>query len=327
MFRPTGRCTRAICRSGTPSRRARPRAGARVGAAHDADPPGGRPAPPERAAPSSGRSWSVTTTSRVLSTKDGRPGSRSVRQLGRPGQVARPARYGSRDHARNAAGTRRPARRRRRQRARLDVGRQSPCAMAQAGSSCVRSPVTSAWLRDVATGTLRVRAPGGRATPEPGPRDQIWPPVVLAPMAGITNVAFRRLCREQGAGLYVCEMITTRALVERNPKTLRDDRVRRRRGAPRSLQLYGVDPDVDGRRRADGRRGGPGRPHRPQLRLPGAQGDPHGRRLGAALAAQAVRPHRAGRRCEAARAGRRPGHDQDAQGHRRRPSDVRRSRA
>ncbi|WP_189168107.1 tRNA dihydrouridine synthase DusB [Pilimelia anulata] len=68
-------------------------------------------------------------------------------------------------------------------------------------------------------------------------------PVVLAPMAGITNVAFRQLCREQGAGVYVCEMVMTRALVERNPKTMRmiafadDER-------PRSLQLYGVDPDV-----------------------------------------------------------------------------------
>ena len=72
---------------------------------------------------------------------------------------------------------------------------------------------------------------------------RIWPPVVLAPMAGITNVAFRRLCREQGAGLYVCEMVTTRALVERNPKTLRMisfDAGER----PRSLQLYGVDPEV-----------------------------------------------------------------------------------
>ena len=38
-------------------------------------------------------------------------------------------------------------------------------------------------------------------------------------MAGITNVAFRRLCREQGAGIYVCEMITTVALAHRNPKT------------------------------------------------------------------------------------------------------------
>ncbi len=71
-------------------------------------------------------------------------------------------------------------------------------------------------------------------------------PVVLAPMAGITNAAFRQLCREQGGGLYVCEMITTVALVERNPKTLKmiafgaDER-------PRSLQLYGVDPDVTAR--------------------------------------------------------------------------------
>ena len=48
------------------------------------------------------------------------------------------------------------------------------------------------------------------------------PAVVLAPMAGITNPAFRTLCREFGAGLYVCEMITTRALVERNAKTLAD---------------------------------------------------------------------------------------------------------
>src|SRR5439155_18514699 len=72
------------------------------------------------------------------------------------------------------------------------------------------------------------------------------PPVVLAPMAGITNAAFRQLCREQGAGLYVCEMVTTRALVERNPKTMRmiafgtDER-------PRSLQLYGVDPEITAR--------------------------------------------------------------------------------
>jgi nifR3 family TIM-barrel protein len=71
------------------------------------------------------------------------------------------------------------------------------------------------------------------------------PPVVLAPMAGITNTAFRRLCRSYGGGLYVSEMITSRALVERNPKTLRmiefapDER-------PRSLQLYGVDPVVVG---------------------------------------------------------------------------------
>ena len=66
-------------------------------------------------------------------------------------------------------------------------------------------------------------------------------PVVLAPMAGITNAGFRRLCREQGAGFYVCEMITSRGLVEQNPLTFRmiefaaDEH-------PRSMQLYGVDP-------------------------------------------------------------------------------------
>lgn len=66
-------------------------------------------------------------------------------------------------------------------------------------------------------------------------------PVVLAPMAGITNTAFRRLCREYGAGLYVSEMITTRALVERNATTLRLIR-HHESETPRSIQLYGVDP-------------------------------------------------------------------------------------
>lgn len=74
-------------------------------------------------------------------------------------------------------------------------------------------------------------------------RYPVDPPVVLAPMAGITNVAFRQLCREQGAGIYVCEMITTVALAVRNPKTEKmiefgpDEQ-------PRSMQLYGVDPDI-----------------------------------------------------------------------------------
>jgi len=69
------------------------------------------------------------------------------------------------------------------------------------------------------------------------------PPVVLAPMAGVTNVAFRALCRSYGGGLYVNEMVMARALVERSAKTIRmiefeaDDVVR-------SAQLYGVDPSV-----------------------------------------------------------------------------------
>ena len=76
-------------------------------------------------------------------------------------------------------------------------------------------------------------------------------PVVLAPMAGVTNRAFRTLCREAGAstghhpGLFVAEMVTSRALVERNPEAVRivtfgDDET------PRSAQVYGVDPATVG---------------------------------------------------------------------------------
>ncbi|WP_018155098.1 tRNA dihydrouridine synthase DusB [Demetria terragena] len=92
-------------------------------------------------------------------------------------------------------------------------------------------------------------------------RHTISSPVVLAPMAGITNRAFRRLCRQYGAqgapadggaapsgatSLYVSEMITSRALVERTPVTMQliehdpDE-------APRSIQLYSVDPVTAGR--------------------------------------------------------------------------------
>lgn len=78
---------------------------------------------------------------------------------------------------------------------------------------------------------------------------RVWPPVVLAPMAGVTNYPFRAICRrflggvDAGTvrGLYVSEMITARPLVMGNRKTLKladfgpDE-------APRSLQVYGVDP-------------------------------------------------------------------------------------
>src|SRR6478735_2185474 len=74
----------------------------------------------------------------------------------------------------------------------------------------------------------------------------VEPPVVLAPMAGITNAPFRTLCREQGAGLFVREVIHRRALVERDEKTMRMIRFAPDE-QPRSLQLYGVDPDVVGR--------------------------------------------------------------------------------
>ncbi|MGO3085058.1 tRNA dihydrouridine synthase DusB [Ancrocorticia populi] len=86
-------------------------------------------------------------------------------------------------------------------------------------------------------------------------------PVMLAPMAGVTNPPFRQLCREAGesglktagytwqecpgtfapAGLWVCEMVTTRALVERNVETM--NMIKPDPGDPvRSIQLYGVEP-------------------------------------------------------------------------------------
>jgi len=60
-------------------------------------------------------------------------------------------------------------------------------------------------------------------------------------MAGITNAPFRTLCREQGAGLFVSEMVTARALIERRPETLRMI-VPGKGEWPRSVQLYSVDP-------------------------------------------------------------------------------------
>src|SRR3982750_736673 len=72
---------------------------------------------------------------------------------------------------------------------------------------------------------------------------EVDPPVVLAPMAGVTNAAFRTLCRSYGAGLYVSEMVSARALIQGNATTRRmvqfgsDESVR-------SLQLYAVDPRV-----------------------------------------------------------------------------------
>ncbi|WP_443076237.1 tRNA dihydrouridine synthase DusB [Streptomyces sp. NBC_01716] len=76
----------------------------------------------------------------------------------------------------------------------------------------------------------------------------VRPPVVLAPMAGITNAPFRTLCREfsGGKGLFVSEMITTRALVERNEKTMQLIRFDATE-TPRSIQLYGVDPVTVGK--------------------------------------------------------------------------------
>ena len=73
---------------------------------------------------------------------------------------------------------------------------------------------------------------------------QVWPPVVLAPMAGVTNQPFRSLCREFGPGLvYVNEMIMATGLVHGSRKT----RTMLHFGPDesfRSLQLYGSDPEM-----------------------------------------------------------------------------------
>jgi nifR3 family TIM-barrel protein len=70
---------------------------------------------------------------------------------------------------------------------------------------------------------------------------QVWPPVVLAPMAGVTNYPFRTLTRRFGAGLYVSEMVTARPLAEGRAKTRRLADFGPEE-TTRSLQLYGVDP-------------------------------------------------------------------------------------
>ncbi|MEU4802367.1 tRNA dihydrouridine synthase DusB [Actinosynnema sp. NPDC023587] len=87
-----------------------------------------------------------------------------------------------------------------------------------------------------------VDVPSAAPTLKIGPY-AVDPAVVLAPMAGITNVAFRQLCREFGSptSLYVCEMITARAIVERDSKTMEMITFGEHEH-PRSLQLYGVDP-------------------------------------------------------------------------------------
>ena len=89
-----------------------------------------------------------------------------------------------------------------------------------------------------------VARPGELAPLAIGPL-AVWPPVVLAPMAGVTNYPFRSLCREFGAGLYVSEMITARGY-------LNDNRLTRLLASshpdesPRSVQIYGTDPaDVE----------------------------------------------------------------------------------
>lgn len=68
-------------------------------------------------------------------------------------------------------------------------------------------------------------------------------PVLLAPMAGITDMAFRILCKEQGCGLVFTEMISAKAIMYNNPKTdilLQTDE----KEGPVGVQLFGNDPKI-----------------------------------------------------------------------------------
>ena len=72
---------------------------------------------------------------------------------------------------------------------------------------------------------------------------KITKPVIMAPMAGVSNGAFRRLCYEFGAGLMTCEMVSDKAIYYANEKTMKmlelDDDIH-----PVSLQIFGSDPET-----------------------------------------------------------------------------------
>lgn len=67
--------------------------------------------------------------------------------------------------------------------------------------------------------------------------------VILAPMAGVTDLPFRLLCREQGAGLLCMEMVSAKAILYRNKNTEKLMEIDQRE-MPVSLQLFGSEPDV-----------------------------------------------------------------------------------
>lgn len=120
-------------------------------------------------------------------------------------------------------------RRLRRLRNEQTIIREQTCIENRAENRAEIVPQAPACLKPVHLGELVVKTP-----------------VVLSPMAGVTNWPFRVLCEGYGPnGLYVAEMVTARALIAHNPKALRLTRF-----APsekiRSLQLYGVNPDAIG---------------------------------------------------------------------------------
>src|SRR5581483_6434783 len=157
-------------------------------------------------------------------------GALDARPRDRPGAGRRHDRRSKRRARRRAGPARAGCRIARRARARHDAGR----------------PVR----RSVVDMPDRFATPRNRDVPVAAPGEfrplrlgdlAVWPPVVLAPMAGVTNYAFRSLCREFGAGLYVSEMITARGFLEGNRRT-RLLASSRPDESPRSVQIYGTDP-------------------------------------------------------------------------------------
>ena len=67
--------------------------------------------------------------------------------------------------------------------------------------------------------------------------------LILAPMAGVTDLPFRLLCKEQGAGLLCMEMVSAKAILYKNRNTEELLTIDKREN-PVSLQLFGSDPDI-----------------------------------------------------------------------------------
>lgn len=67
--------------------------------------------------------------------------------------------------------------------------------------------------------------------------------VILAPMAGVTDLPFRMLCKEQGCGLVCTEMVSAKAILYKNKNTRELLEVREEE-RPVSVQLFGSDPDI-----------------------------------------------------------------------------------
>ena len=68
-------------------------------------------------------------------------------------------------------------------------------------------------------------------------------PLILAPMAGVTDLPFRLLCKEQGAGLLCMEMVSAKAILYKNRNTEELLTIDSREN-PVSLQLFGSEPEI-----------------------------------------------------------------------------------